>query len=113
MAAGVRDRVIQLSITVLPVQEAIVKEKNSTAEELSLEVIPRLLEAWVTHVLVHDSTRVSRQEVLLENDAVEFITAIARDAIEEARHNKEDAEDCQEEPFAEICREYLEDGYKY
>ena len=65
MAAGIRDRVVQGTVTVLPVQETIVEEKYSTAEELSLEIIPGLLEALVMHVLIHDSSRIHRQEVLL------------------------------------------------
>ena len=93
MTAGVRHRIILSSIAVLPVQETIIKIENATTEELSLEVIPRLLETGITHVLVHDLTNIHREKVLLKNDAVKLTTTIGRDAIEDTRDNKDDTQD--------------------
>ena len=92
VAAGVRHRIVLSSIAVLPVQETIIKIANATTEELSLEVIPRLLETGITHVLVHDITNVHREKVLLKNDAVKLTTTICRDAIENTRDNEEDTQ---------------------
>ena len=93
MAAGVRHRIVLSSIAVLPVQETIIKIENATTEELSLKIIPRLLETGITHVLVHDITNVHREKVLLKNDAVKLTTTIGRDAIENTRDNEEDTQD--------------------
>ena len=85
--------IVLSSIAVLPVQETIIKIENATTEELSLEVIPRLLETGITHVLVHDITNVHREKVLLKNDAVKLTTTIGRDAIENTRDSEEDTQD--------------------
>jgi len=110
VTARIGNGIVYLSIATLPVMEPIIEAKCTTTEELSLEIVPRRLEAGVSHVLLHDAAGVHGEKALLENNALKFTTTIGRDGIENTRNNEEGTQDYQQKCFTNTGRDYLEDG---